>query len=651
MTFGIDTFRSRLDLLTTIATGGDFFVWNGNAAPDFAGRNFLVGDFMWAHAEATNASSEPDGARYPLPAAAASPESPENLTLSVTRVAPIQAPQPAHQRLTGDRGRLYGMIDADAICRRVVAAILAGELDLSEAHLMHIWLSVDPTEPFSDDYWAGWADKVNNFVLPITANGVHLTDIQPFRAGIFCTYVDGDDGRLRPDHRVTDALKVRHRGMNTGQHGFWADFKLWDNAPHDLAANDADPRLDWDRFDPPTAPILWRFAHGIERPDGTAAAHVDCDIDGASPTAEPLAFMFATRTWQPNVPTIQNLGFIKEVAITNVQSQCLQQTPMPDMDDNNFHANSGHFHVPSGPIKFIGRYLRHGLGGGTVSSAEAQMLSNANFQLFTIWESTRPLAGMGAAGAAPTEQDTAPAPGHPCRHWGRFGAKTQKHIFYFNPDPDGNAATHDDAGTLDGTEAFQYIGDTLKQPPNTPVFFSIDFDPYDLPDASTAGAWPGPGPEPADWPHDWPTLPPVNRRENWIRSYFARIKVARDAYFDRTGRYYLIGVYAPGKTLELLYKQGLVSYFWQAGSSGRSGSRPPRWPWFHANRWQYQGNVAPICTIQQPDPDADWGDGGLWSLNDPLAVDLGQLERLGVVFPFADFGELVVPPPPPPPPP
>jgi glycoside hydrolase-like protein len=657
VTFGIDTFRSRLDRLTAIADGGDFFVWNGNEAPAFAGRNFLVGDHMWAHAEATNASSEPDGARYPLPAAAPSPEHPENLTLAVARVAPIQAPHGPHQRLTRDRGRLYGMIDADAICKRVVAAILAGELDLSEAHLMHIWLSVDPDPavPFSDDYWAGWADMVNTFVLPITSNGVLQTQLQPFRAGIVCTYVAGDDGKLRPDRRVTDALSVRHRGMNTGQHGFWADFKLWDNAPHDLAGNE-DPRLDWSRFDPPTAPILWRFAHGFEKPNGRPAG-VDCDIDAAAPTAEPLAFMFATRTWQPNVPTIRNLGFIKEATITNAQSQCLQQTPMPDMNDNNFHANSGHFHVPSGPINFIGRYLRHGVDprdGSTLSSAEARMLSSADFKLFTIWESTRPLAGMGPAGAAPTMQDTVKVPPaiHQCQHWGRFGRKAQKNIFYFRPDPDGNQATHDDAGTLDGTEAFQYVGDTLKQPPNTPVFFSIDFDPYDLPDASTVPAWAGPpDEEPADWAHDWPAPPGRNEAENWVLSYFTNIKAARDAYFARTDRYYLIGVYAPGGALELLYKQGIVSHFWQAGSSGRTGSHPPRWPWFHLNRWQYQGNVAPICGIQQPDPDADWGDGGLWSLSDPLAVELDQLERRGIVFEFIDYGELVVPPPPPPPPP
>ena len=69
MAFGIDTFRSRLDLIDY----RDFRIWNGarivqdvlvGGTPLFAGRKFLGGDFIWGHAEATNASSEPDGARF-----------------------------------------------------------------------------------------------------------------------------------------------------------------------------------------------------------------------------------------------------------------------------------------------------------------------------------------------------------------------------------------------------------------------------------------------------------------------------------------------------------------------------------------------------------------------------------------------------------
>lgn len=204
-TFGIDTFRSRLDLLPSLRPGGAFLTWNGNARALFAGRNFLLGDdgFIWGHAEATNASvAEQDGV---LNNNGPSPANLGLLTLTVDQVAPIQAPHGARQGLAEDRGLLCGAIDADAICSRISAAIVAGEFVPSTAHLMHVWLAVDPSHPFSAEYWAGWADRVNNTVLH------DLTGIatQPFRAAILCSYVSGPDGKFRPDPQVTAALAIR----------------------------------------------------------------------------------------------------------------------------------------------------------------------------------------------------------------------------------------------------------------------------------------------------------------------------------------------------------------------------------------------------------------------------------------------------------
>jgi hypothetical protein len=650
MAFGIDTFRSRLDLLPAIAPAGNFFVWNGGARPQFAGRhllgrNALGPDFIWAHAEATNASTEPDGnarggrAHFPLPAGDPSPEHPENLTLSVDRLAPIQAPQPARQQFVDDKGRLFGQIDADAICKRLVAAVLTGELGLSDAQLMHVWLSVDPGVPFTEDYWAGWADTVNNYVLPVISQGTLLAQLQPFRAGIICSYVAGADGKLRPEPHVLAALATTRWGGNTSVHGLWADVKLWDNAPADLVANGS-PLLDWNGFDPPTAPVLWRFAHGFTLANG-AAAGLPFDIDAASPMAQPLDFMFQPQTWQPNVPTIQTLGFSNSDSVS-AQIACLQGTPLPDLDDNNFAANSGHFHLPGGYVKVIGRYVRHN-HALSMTRQEAQDLSNASFSVFTIWESARALAGMGAF-SEPSLDDATPV-----QNWGPFTAKLKKYIYYFNPDPDGNPATHDDAGTQDGTDAFQYCGATLKQPPQTPIFFAIDFDPYDVLDPNNPPAPLLPPPAPAA-PPGWPALPAVAVREQWIKSYFENIKTARDAYSTQTGRHYLIGVYGPGKIMQLLYEQGIVSHFWQSGGSGHTGSKPPLWPWYHANRWQYRTEQA-LCGINGIDPDADWGDGGAWSLTDSLSQDFEELERSGSIIHFVHWGELLVPPPPPPPPP
>jgi hypothetical protein len=610
MAFGIDTLRSHLDLLPAISTGGDFFAWNGGARPLFAGRNFLggpngnvvAGDFIWGHAEATNASSEPDGdghggyATYPLPAGDPSPDHPENLTLNVDRVAPIQGSISARQQEV-TRGILYGELDADAICNRLVAAILSGEFAFPDAKKILVWLSVDSTIPFSVDYWTGWADTVNGFILPIISQGALLAQIQPFRAAIICDYVAGSDGKFRPEPHVTAALASKHPGMDTSAHGCWANSKLWDNAPADLVANGS-PLLDWTRFDPPTAPVLWRFAKGFVRGDGTPAG-LAFDIDAVNPAAPSVDFMLQPQSWQPIVPSIQNAGFSNADAITDTQSKCLQTTPLQDMDDSNFGVHPGHFHVPGGPVKVIGRYIQVS-AVASMGVAEARKLSDAGFSIFTIWQSFRLLGGT---------------------------QRQPRSIDYFDPDPDGDPNTHDDAGTQDGRDAFQYCGSVLKQPPQTPVFFATDFDPYDPPGASN---------------------------EDWIKSYFTNIKAARDDYSARTGRHYLIGVYGVGRIMKALYAQGIVSHFWQSGSTGRSGNKSPNWPWYHANRWQYQADKA-ICGIGgvkagKPfgiDPDADWGDGGIWSLASPLSQQMELMEQLTTAIEhgatFDNWGNLVLP--------
>src|SRR5213078_783970 len=99
-----------------------------------------------------------------------SPENLSNLNLLTPLIAPMQAPQPVRQQVTGELGYVYGKIDGDAICNRLEASINAGEFDLPELNLVHVWLSVDPAAPFSVDYWAGWSDKVNNFPI-FTAAG------------------------------------------------------------------------------------------------------------------------------------------------------------------------------------------------------------------------------------------------------------------------------------------------------------------------------------------------------------------------------------------------------------------------------------------------------------------------------------------------
>jgi hypothetical protein len=649
---------------TAIMTGGQFFVWNGNSRPLFAGRNFLFGDFIWGHAEATSASADEVDRRYPPPQGPdgtplGSPEHPEFLSLLVDKVAPIQAPSSTRQGLTRDRGYIAGAVDADAICRRITAAIQAGEFRSSEGRVMHVWLSVDPLHPFSSEYWAGWADGVNNALLQILP-GETLGQTQPFRAAIIHSYVAGPDGRLRPDPHVTAALAARHRGLDTSIHGRWADVQLWPNAPADLAGNGS-PLLDWTRFDPPTAPILWRIAPGFSRAGG-APAGLPISVDAVNPDVEPLAFMLRAQKWQPNVPTILNYGFINRGAITAANVTDIRANRIPLMRDSGGTA-AGHFELPGGEVDVIGRYI---FSGGGMGQQEAQDLSQADFQLFTIWEGVRNVPGLGIA--EPHEIDTT-RPGAPqINNWGEFTANLHKYIFYFRrPVPDNNPATLN-AGELDGHDAFQYCHDVLNQPSHTPVFFTIDFDPYDLPNphgvpGNNDAAAPAPTAAIPHPTHGWPANPAPGVFEGWLRVYFKKLAEARDALFAGGGPYYLIGAYAPGKTLQLLYEQGIVTYFWQPLSSGRNGSHPPLWPWFHVNRWQFHNetglanagwtipNPAPpparVEVVNGADPDVDWGDGGTWN----ASASLARAERMGFSFRFIDWGELVVPVPPPPPPP
>jgi Domain of unknown function (DUF1906) len=177
-------------------------------------------------------------------------------------------------------------------------------------------------------------------------------------------------------------------------------------------------------------------------------------------------------------------------------------------------------------------------------------------------------------------------------------------IRYFDP------LSH--AGTEDGQQAFDFAGKTLRQPPHTPIFFTIDGDPT--------------------WDHVVdPHAHPPRTEGDWIVMYFQSQQ--RDLWnAANPGRPFQIGVYAGGKPLLELYKLGIVDMYWQAMSPGFDGSQTAQhlYPWFHLNRWQYNGNRPYNCAhhtnIPLADPDAAWGDGGEWLLTDPLERDLERNE-------------------------
>jgi hypothetical protein len=581
MLIGVNSFETRLDLIDW----NEFRKWNGakvgldgklmGGEPVFAGRNFVAGDFIWAHAEATDTMKNP------------SPENLPAINVSVPLIAPIQAPIAIHQQARLSRGILSGRIDAYATCLKIYRSVAAGEFAFTSTRQVNVWLAVDPDVFLSAEYWAGWSHTVNTFTA-IDAGAIESAAVappaQPFRACVICRYTKVG-GKFRRDPQVAAALSVAAfiPGLATTCFAFWAD------APDpDEDGVRPNPVLDFNQFDSAELPEIWRFSKSFRDADGGPAV-VDYSLDVVR---EPdphsfdrtvTVFMLRVQKWQPNVPDIARLGFVVylDAGITNQQIADMQAHPYPNLNDI-----SGHFGIAEGGVMAVGRYLKTPGQGNNMSRDEVERLSNGGFEIFTVWESFNVLAE-----GEPTMNDPPPA----VQHTFKVG------INYFDP------TIH--AGTEDGRNAFTYCGDVLRQPPHTPVFFCVDFDAAD--------------------PHDTAPVSAEDSKKR-IRDYLTLVKAERDRYAQTNpGRYYTIGLYSNGGVARWAYDQGIVSSFWQSVSTGSTGNTPPNRPWFHANRWQFnkETGLQPHWPfVPGADPDADWGDGGTWTLIDPLARELSDLE-------------------------
>ena len=613
MDIGIDTLRSRLDLVSWNA----FRTWNGGQVtgsvitggkPAFAGRHFLGAGldasgttrtgFLWGHGEATDCMTN------------SSPENLAQLHTLTDAIAPMQAAFPNRQPVTGAVGHVYGAVDANAICSRLSAALLAGEFALPASGRVLVWLNVAPGVALSQDYWAGWADKVNSFTFfGFISGDPSGYQPQPFRAGVQCRF-QSVGGKLRPDAQVAAALegaRTAWRGTNAVCHGCWAD------SPTAATA-------DWTSFAGGPTPLIWRTIHGF---NGSPFDSTEFDVgvtNPGAPVANAIDFMLVTQKWQPNVPEIINFGVLVDDPLTQADITRVKANDIPQMRDSRPH----YPHVPatgSAKVRAIGRYMKPSLTSPKKPTrAEAELLSQEWLDYWTVSEDLV---------ANPARQN----------------------LDYYNqatllttPTLNGHQVS---SGTYDGYTAFHYCGDVLHQPPHTPVFFVIDnVDPADSTDQGAVGITPA-------------------QAEKRIKDYITKIKEERDKYATVHPEHpYQIGLYTSGTALKWCYEQGIVDMFWQPLSSGRSGNAPPNWPWYHANRWQWNDNNALVAagwTVPAPTPtnptgvrevlgggdaDADWGDGGTWNFRDPLLAvqDAALLNDLLQSFrPFGRFEALVTP--------
>jgi hypothetical protein len=585
MIVGIDTFDTRLDLINWDA----FRRWNGatvnldlslsGGEVKFAGRNFTVGNNMWAHAESTDAMKAPKPTNIGL------------LNLAVPLVAPIQAPISVHQQSKLARGFLHGKLDASATCHKIRQSWLAGEFRFPTSGRINVFLALDYDVPLSIEYWAGWASTVNAYLIAEgdVVIGPAAPMVQPFCAGLVCRYV-ASGNKLQLDPQVGVLLLAGGiPGIDTKCYAIWADAP--DPDPDGVRPN---PQLDWTRFDPAQTPDIWRFSKSFRNADGSPAEE-SFSLDVVREPAEQFELkatdsMLIPQKWQPNVPQIGRRGYVdlplnqhNEIRpLTNQEIADTAAHPFPDLSDI-----AATFTISKGPVETVGRYLKTPGRGLSLSRDEAERISKANLNIFTVWESFNV-----AANGEPTMNDPGTSNPNPIK----------KGIEYFNP-------THH-AGSEDGSNAFSQCVANLRQPPHTPVYFCVDFDAAD--------------------PHDTAPVSGTDAQK-WIEGYLSLIKDERDKYVQQfPGRYYTIGLYSNGGVAGWAYKQGIVSEFWQSVGAGSTGNNAPYRPWFHANRWQFnreKGLSPKWAFVEGADPDADWYDGGTWTLSDPLSQELEEVEN------------------------
>jgi hypothetical protein len=202
MAFGVDTVKP----LDTISRSS-LHAWKGQY-PTFAGRYF-GGGYTWSGTEFTSAKASTHN--------------------TLAFIAPLRA-STTDQSLTGSAGNSAGSRDATDTCTRVTNAINAAQLNIPVASgLVIVYLDNEPylSDPnvLTADYWAGWANTMFHF---------KFLGSQPFRPGLYCTFMQDSSGKWVPDTSMQAAL-------NEANNRYPNDYTLcsatWTFLPHTPVAD------------------------------------------------------------------------------------------------------------------------------------------------------------------------------------------------------------------------------------------------------------------------------------------------------------------------------------------------------------------------------------------------------------------------------
>ncbi len=569
MDYGFDTTEIHLDQ-THDASGNlikvteAFNAWfaslhAGNLAA-FAGRNFLGGKFVWGHGEATNelyrhTPPNPSGIYV---------DKPELIRSLVPLIAPVQAPLPDRQIVPGDFGYQNGVLDASALCHKLVAAIQMGQLSLPASHRVYVYLAVEGPLFMSTSYWAGWANTVWNAMVS------WLDYVQPFWPCIRCPYVvSPSGGYILPDYvkYCLDHVGSDYPSAQVRSAALWAD------APDPIYCKDgAVP--DWTRFPsqyqqpfqvtstitlPIDVPVvLWRYAQYSDAEDPSKfAGGQPVALDVTNDAYDAMTSMLGVQAWNMTRDNAFYRGIDTDQRV-DAHVTCLTAA---ELDGN--------------ALTFVGRYYRT----EQLTDLEVDILSSFGISVVGIAE---------------------------------VGSPTTSN--YFGDQQKDGTWKANDQGLSDGKNAFEFaMGRPGKdksqppfgmiekpQPPYTAIYFTADY--------------------PADQSQDKDLI--TSYVANVLKAYTDHLSQHPELPY-LIGMYgpgnVLEWCYEQG-IVSCFYQAG--------GAQISYGNLPSgHWPWGHNNLWQYKNDQEDspgkgYCGLEAPtaahpnrhgvDFDASWGDEGAW---------------------------------------
>jgi hypothetical protein len=402
--------------------------WNGGSLPAFAGRYFLDGatnqrhdsnlnpfqqpPFQWGHGEGTLAQAAAE---------------------TLQRIAPLQAADPDRQAQSGDTGLDFGFADAFALCTRLTGCLVGGELSVSNA-VINVFLDVAKPSVLSPDYWAAWANTLDNFTVPGQPAAT-----QPFMPCICCAFdVDPKTNKYVIDPNVTACLntaQLDHPTLNARCYGFWAK-----------AANPANMNqpLDWTRFPTYSQPltktgsnpvwiVIWRYAEQSDPPSAGFAGGNRLSLEAtneADKSSVTLNRMLKIEPFALGTGNTRYLGVDRGAPpFTAADANCLiGQTIQPQQPRiRGAGANRQQF---SGPVSFVMRYYTVPGLPKLLGKPEINSLHGSGLRIGVVWEQFGSLAEISTPGIGQTHALT----------------------------------------------AFNYAF-SMQQDPHTPVYFAFEFDP------------------------------------------------------------------------------------------------------------------------------------------------------------------------------